>query len=116
MIVPRVLSQGLGTLGYSCKLLLSGEVPLGQHQALSSHLSLQVAIIGKERKGLGGEFGLPAWCQAQLRTHSRCFVSSCAIGVHIFHLFFPSSSDLSLKTQKELLFSGQECPAQPKTP
>lgn len=89
-------------------------MPLGQHQALSSHLSLQVAIIGKERKGLGGEFGLPAWCQAQLRTHSRCFVSSCAIGVHIFHLFFPSSSDLSLKTQGRvaLLRAGVSCPAQ----
>lgn len=36
---------------------------------------------------------------SQLHTHSRCFVSSCAIGVHIFHLFFHSSSDLSLKTQ-----------------
>lgn len=73
-----------------------------------------VATVGKERKGLGGEFGLPAWCQAQLHTHSRCFVSSCAIGVHVFHLFFRSSSDLSLKTQGRaaLLRARLSCPAQ----
>lgn len=72
------------------------------------------ATIGKEGKGLGGEFGLPAWCQAQLHTHSRCFVSSCAIGVHVFHLLFRSSSDLSLKTQGRvaLLRARVSCPAQ----
>lgn len=73
-----------------------------------------VATVGKERKGLGGGFGLPAWCQAWLHTHSRCFDSSCAIGVHIFHLFFHSSSDLSLKTQGRvvLLRARVSCPAQ----
>lgn len=75
------------------------------------------ATTGKERKGLGGEFRLPPWCQARLHTRSRCFVSSCATGVHIFHLFFHSSSDLSLKTQGRaaLLRARVSCPAQKKS-
>lgn len=69
------------------------------------------------KEGLAEEFGLPPCCKAQLHTHSRSFVSSCATGVHIFQLFFQSSSDLSLGTHGRrvaLLRSG--CPAQPSKP
>lgn len=107
----------------SCSPLLSTDVPLGwdQHQTLSffqpSGPAGQTQLPHYEGKeGLGGEFGLPPCSQPWLHTHSRCFGSSCAIGVHVFQLFFQPSSHLSLKTHKKLLFSEQRCPAQPRKP
>lgn len=60
-------------------------------------------------EGLGGGFVLPPCCKAWLRTYSRCFVSSCAIGVHIFQLFFQTSSDLSLKAHTRVVLRAEMC-------
>lgn len=81
--------------------------------AIEAGRTATTATAVKERKGWVEDL---CFCEAWLRTYGRCFVSSCAIGVHIFQLFFQTSSDLSLKAHTKELFSEQRCAAQPSKP